>query len=224
LSGTTGTDPRNWVLFTSSTGETFREVWSRLPAAARSQLKAIFSDRPSAAEIVARQVAPEIPYYRLTKADFERTVLEWAERQESKNSLVLLCGYFGILTEDFLTRLPYPVVNTHPSLLPAFPGLEKKVHDLAAETVAISGFTIHLVTPELDGGPILFQQPVWLDPRKTPEELRLDVRAAEQKWLPIVWDFLLRTNLEKDDLKLSSRSLRAKLGIVSAGFEERYSQ
>ncbi len=214
-------ESRPWILFTSSTGETFREVWSRLPQEARATLRAIFADRPSAAEAVARQVAPEVPYFRLSKTDFEESVAEWLQKQTQPVEVIFLCGFFGILTEKFLSDCPCPVVNTHPSLLPAFPGLEKRVHEKATEMVAVSGFTLHMVTAELDGGPILFQQPVWLDPRKNPEELRQDVRQAEQKWLPILWDFLLKSDLRKDDVHLSSRSLRARLGIVSAGFQER---
>ena len=195
---------RSWVMFTSSSGETFREMWNRLPTEARLSLKAIFADRASAAEHVARQVAPDVPYYRVPKESFERTALDLLQRPDMSQGMVLLCGFFGILSENFLKKIPLPVVNTHPSLLPSFPGLEKRVHDEASHKVAISGFTVHLVIPQLDGGPILFQHPVWLDPRKTPEEHRLDVRRAEQTWLPVVWNFLLRSDLRKEDENLNS--------------------
>jgi folate-dependent phosphoribosylglycinamide formyltransferase PurN len=196
-------------------------MWNRLPKEAQLSLTAIFADRASAAEHVARQVAPDVPYYRVPKDGFERTALDFLQRPDIADGMVLLCGFFGILSESFMEKAPLPIVNTHPSLLPAFPGLEKRVHLEASHKVAVSGFTIHLVTAELDGGPILFQQPVWLDPRKTPEEHRLDVRRAEQSWLPIVWNFLLRSDLRKEDELLNSLELRKKIGIVSAGFEER---
>jgi folate-dependent phosphoribosylglycinamide formyltransferase PurN len=217
----TGNPLRNWVMFTSSSGETFRQMWNRLPNDARLSLKAIFADRASAAEHVARTVAPNVPYYRVPKDSFERTALDFLQRPDIADGMVLLCGFFGILTESFLQKNPLPVINTHPSLLPSFPGLEKRVHEEASRKVAVSGFTIHMVTPELDGGPILFQQPVWLDPRKDSEQHRLDVRQAEQAWLPVVWNVLLRSSLRKEDQNLDGLELRRKVGIVSAGFEER---
>jgi phosphoribosylglycinamide formyltransferase-1 len=112
------------------------------------------------------------------------------------------------------------VINTHPSLLPAFPGLDHKVQRKAWETVPVSGFTIHMVNETLDGGPIIFQQPVSMDPSWNEDEARHAVRETEQRWLPPVWSQLLRSDLQKADLELSSRELRLKHKMKFNSFME----
>lgn len=208
-------------MFSSSSGETFRSAYAALSPAARSQLKGAFFDRPCGARQVLAEVAPSVPVLEATRSDFESKALAWMGERSFGDGLVFLCGFFGILSENFLGACPAPVVNTHPSLLPSFPGLEKKVHALAADMVPLSGFSVHLVTPELDGGPILFQVPVWLDPRKTPDALRGDVRACEQRWLPRVWEKLLGSDLRAADARAVGRELRARLGFHNAPISER---
>ncbi len=216
---------RQWLLFSSSTGQTFRNFYLSLHKDSQTQIKGFFTDRPCAAATIARQVLEEAPVYELERAKFENFVLQWiekrVEKQELDDAVILLCGFFGILSKEFLEKCPFPVFNTHPSLLPAFPGLDKKVQKQAWESVPISGFTIHMVNASLDGGPIVFQQPVAMDPRWSEDEARDAVRAAEQRWLPVVWEYLLKTNVSKDDVLLTSRELRAKHGLFGAGFQER---
>jgi folate-dependent phosphoribosylglycinamide formyltransferase PurN len=212
---------RPWLIFSSSTGQTFRAFHQALDKDSRASLKGFFTDRPCAAAAIARQELESAPVYELDKKGFEAFVLDWIEKKEISDGVILLCGFFGILSADFLSRCPLPVINTHPSLLPAFPGLDHKVQRLAWETVPVSGFSVHMVTPELDGGALIFQQPVALDPRWSEEESRREVRAAEQKWLPRVWASVIRSRVSKDDLSLSSRELRLKHGFHEFGFEEK---
>jgi folate-dependent phosphoribosylglycinamide formyltransferase PurN len=208
-------------MFSSSSGETFRSAYAALSPEARSQLAGVFFDRACAARQVAAEIVPSVPVVATERAGFEAAALAWMQQHGFKNGIVFLCGFFGILSEAFLRDCPAPIVNTHPSLLPAFPGLEKKVHAQAADTVCLSGFSVHLVTPELDGGPILFQMPVFLDPRKTPDALRGDVRACEQRWLPRIWEKLLGSDLSAADARAVGRELRARLGLHNAPISER---
>jgi len=125
-----------------------------------------------------------------------------------------------LLSDGFLFGCPAPVVNTHPSLLPAFPGLDRKVHADAADRVAVSGFTVHLVTKALDGGPVLFQHPVAVEPTMDAEAVRNAVRAAEQKWLPRVLTKVLESSIEPSDAQLSTAALRAKYSFSIPSFQE----
>lgn len=201
---------RQWLLFSSSTGQTFRNFYSGLGADAQAGICGFFTDRPCAAATIARQSLEEAPVYELERERFEEFVLDWIEKKKIEDAAILLCGFFGILSESFLERCPFPVFNTHPSLLPAFPGLDKKVQRLAWQQVPISGFTVHMVNASLDGGPILFQQPVAMDPRWTEEEAREAVREAEQRWLPLVWEQILASEISKEDVTLTGRELRQK--------------
>ena len=212
---------RPWLLFSSSTGQTFRSFYQGLGAEERASIQGFFTDRPCAAATLARQELEKAPVYELEKKQFEAFVLDWIEKKQIKDAVVLLCGFFGILSADFLERCPFPVVNTHPSLLPAFPGLDHKVQRLAWESVPVSGFSMHMVTDKLDGGAIIFQQPVAMDPRWDEDEARRQVRAVEQRWLPRVWTALLRSSLSKDDLSLTSRELRLKHQLFDFGFQEK---
>lgn len=93
---------------------------------------------------------------------------------------VCLAGYMRLLSPDFLAAFPRRVVNIHPSLLPAFPGLDAQAQALA-HGVKITGCTVHLVDAGLDSGPIVLQRPVEVLDGDTPETLA--ARILEQEHL-----------------------------------------
>ncbi|MDQ3858700.1 MAG: phosphoribosylglycinamide formyltransferase [Actinomycetota bacterium] len=97
--------------------------------------------------------------------------------------LVVCAGYMHLLTPEFLRR--FPVVNVHPSLLPAFPGLHP-IEDALAAGVAETGVTVHYVDEGVDTGPIIAQAPVAVLPDDTPATLRARIRAVEHRLLPEV--------------------------------------
>jgi phosphoribosylglycinamide formyltransferase-1 len=94
--------------------------------------------------------------------------------------LIVLAGFMRILTAEFLTRFEGRIMNIHPSLLPAFPGLNTHRRALA-EGVRFHGCTVHFVTPELDHGPIVLQAAVPVLPDDNEE--RLAARVLEQEHL-----------------------------------------
>jgi phosphoribosylglycinamide formyltransferase-1 len=97
--------------------------------------------------------------------------------------LVVLAGFMRILTARFVARYPGRLVNIHPSLLPAFPGLH--THRRALETgVRIHGCTVHFVTPAVDNGPIIAQAAVPVAPDDTEERLAARVLAEEHRLYP----------------------------------------
>ena len=95
--------------------------------------------------------------------------------------LVVCAGYMHLLTTPFLAR--FPVLNVHPSLLPAFPGL-RAVEAALAAGVEETGVTVHFVDAGVDTGPIVAQERVPVLPGDTPEMLRERLHAAEHRLLP----------------------------------------
>ena len=114
--------------------------------------------------------------------------------------LVVLAGYMRILSAAFIARFENCLLNIHPSLLPAFPGL--KTHQRAlAEGVKIHGCTVHFVTPQLDHGPIVIQAAVPVLPNDTTETLAARVLQQEHRIYPqaIRW-FAEKRLIKKGDL------------------------
>lgn len=104
--------------------------------------------------------------------------------------LVVLAGFMRILTEDFVRRFEGRLVNIHPSLLPAFAGLDTHARALAAG-VRVHGATVHLVTPTLDHGPVLAQAAVPVRSDDDPTSLAARVLAAEHQIYPKALRWLL---------------------------------
>jgi phosphoribosylglycinamide formyltransferase-1 len=106
-----------------------------------------------------------------------------ARIDEADADLVILAGYMRILTKAFVEHYQGRLINIHPSLLPAFPGLN--THALAlAEGVKIHGCTVHFVTPQLDHGPIIIQAAVPVLPDDTPHTLAERVLTQEHRIYP----------------------------------------
>jgi len=97
--------------------------------------------------------------------------------------LVCLAGFMRRLSARFLERFSGPVLNIHPSLLPAFPGTGAAAQALA-HGVKVAGCTVHLVTPELDGGPIVLQAAVPVLADDTEETLAARILVEEHRLLP----------------------------------------
>ena len=103
---------------------------------------------------------------------------------ERRAELVLLAGFMRILGPTFVSRYEGRLMNIHPSLLPAFPGLD--THRRALEAgVPVHGATVHFVTSRLDGGPIIVQAPVEVRPGDTPEALAARVLVEEHRIYPL---------------------------------------
>ncbi len=106
-----------------------------------------------------------------------------AALQEAGIALVCLAGYMRLLTAFFTGRWQGRMLNIHPSLLPAFPGLHTHERALAAG-VKLHGCTVHLVTEVMDEGPILGQAAIPVHPDDTPETLGARVLTQEHRLYP----------------------------------------
>lgn len=106
---------------------------------------------------------------------------------------VILAGFMRRLTAGFVAAFADKLINIHPSLLPKYPGLNTYARALAAGDKEV-GSTVHLVTQEVDAGPILAQQSVPVEPSDTVETLKQKVQALEHRLYPRVIGELLSKN------------------------------
>jgi phosphoribosylglycinamide formyltransferase-1 len=120
------------------------------------------------------------------RAFAERAAFEAALEREIarfKPRLVALAGFMRVLSGAFVERYRDRMLNVHPSLLPAFPGLDTHARALAAGA-KVHGCTVHFVTPELDSGPIVLQAALAVRPDDTPEQLAARVLRQEHVIYP----------------------------------------
>jgi phosphoribosylglycinamide formyltransferase 1 len=120
-----------------------------------------------------------------TKLDETAEPLYIQRLQEAGVDLVVLAGFMRILKGDFLRAFSQKVVNIHPSLLPAFPGLEAWRQALEYG-VKVTGCTVHLVDQGVDSGPILAQETVAVLQDDTAETLHQRVQQVERRLYPAV--------------------------------------
>lgn len=103
--------------------------------------------------------------------------------RDANADIVCLAGFMRVLSADFVGRWQGRLINIHPSLLPAFPGLDTHARALAAG-VARHGATVHFVTADVDAGPVIAQAAVPVLPGDTPETLAARVLEAEHRLYP----------------------------------------
>lgn len=116
-----------------------------------------------------------------TRGDYDRELV--TELKARGVGLVCLAGFMRLLSREFIRGFPNAILNIHPSLLPAFPGLNAQ-HQAWAHGVKVSGATVHLVTEELDAGPIVLQRAVSVLPNDTAETLASRILVEEHMLYP----------------------------------------
>jgi len=145
-------------------------------------LALVISNRPEARGLeVARQrglYAVSIPSKGLDRVVYDRMVVEELRRCEV--DLVCLAGFMRLLSATFIREFPNRILNIHPSLLPAFPGLDAQ-HQALDHGVKITGCTVHFVDENLDAGPIILQTAVPVKDDDTVETLSARILIEEHR-------------------------------------------
>lgn len=111
--------------------------------------------------------------------------------------VIVLAGFMKLVSAAFLAHWPNAVVNTHPSLLPAFKGAHA-IADALAYGAKITGVTVHFVDEQLDHGPIIAQQAVVIDDADDESTVRQRIQAVEHELLPACVSMLCRSQLRID--------------------------
>ena len=153
--------------------------------AGRVELVAVASDRPDARALVrahaagvATHVFPRDAF--ADRAARDAAITRWLE--ERGVELVVLAGYMALLDAPFVQRWAGRLVNVHPSLLPAFPGV-RAIEQALDYGVALYGVTVHLVDEGVDTGPILLQEAIAVPEATTPDEVHDALRPIEHRLL-----------------------------------------
>jgi phosphoribosylglycinamide formyltransferase-1 len=164
-------------------------------------VRAVISNQAGAKGLAlaeSRGVATRVIEHRSfgTREEFESAL--GAEIDRHGAPLIALAGFMRVLTPSFVERYAGRALNIHPSLLPAFPGLDTHRRALAAG-VKLHGCTVHFVTPQLDHGPIVIQAAVRVRRDDTPETLAERVLRQEHLIYPraIRWVLERRVVIEE---------------------------
>lgn len=147
-----------------------------------AEIVVVISNKPAALGLeTARRLglsAVAIPSQGLSRAEHDRRLAE--ALHEHRPDLICLAGYMRILTPEFIDLFAGRILNIHPSLLPAFPGLDAQRQALDYG-VKVSGCTVHFVTAEMDAGPIIVQEPVRVLPGDSVESLSRRILEQEHR-------------------------------------------
>lgn len=162
----------------------------------------VISDRPCRALDVARDAGVTGLLVERTSfgPSFDR--LEYTHKvidalEAAGVEIVAMAGFMTILDKPFIDRWPGRVLNTHPSLLPSFPGAHG-VRDALEAGVKITGCTVHIATAELDAGPIVAQAPVEVLAGDTVESLHERIKVVERALYPTAIRTLMRSDPETE--------------------------
>jgi len=141
-----------------------------------------------------------------SRDDYDRAIAR--ELRSRDVGLVCLAGFMRLVGAPLLDAFPNAVVNIHPSLLPAFPGVEaqRQALDYGAK---VSGVTVHLVTPELDGGPIILQRVVPVLSDDTAESLASRILVEEHHAYPEAVALLLEGGWRVEGRRFTLKSANA---------------
>lgn len=174
------------VVLASGSGTNLQAILDKLHGREGIEVVGVGSDKPAAGALErGRQAGVETAVF--PGADFpdraarDEALGDWIESRET--DLVVLAGYMQLLSAGFVQRFRNRVVNIHPALLPAFPGLDAIGQALAAE-VETTGVTVHFVDEGVDTGPILLQRSIELKYTRPVHEVTEEIHAVEHELLP----------------------------------------
>ncbi|SDU50273.1 phosphoribosylglycinamide formyltransferase-1 [Amycolatopsis keratiniphila] len=150
-----------------------------------AKVVAVGADR-TGVEALTRAERAGVPSFTVRMADhpdraaWDKAITEAVAAYQP--DLVVSAGFMKILGAEFLARFPGRVINTHPALLPSFPGAHA-VADALAMAVKVTGSTVHFVDAGVDTGPIIAQEPVIVEPDDDENVLHERIKAVERRLL-----------------------------------------
>lgn len=178
-------EPAGLAIFASGSGTNFEAIVRAIREGKLPRLKPVLllCDRPGA-QVVERAVRLGVPVLEVvpgsfsSKEKYELRILE--SLAEKRVDSIALAGYMRLVGPTLIEAYPNRILNIHPSLLPAFPGLHAQ-RQAVEYGVRVSGVTVHYVDLEMDHGPIICQKAVPVLETDTEESLSLRIREAEHE-------------------------------------------
>jgi phosphoribosylglycinamide formyltransferase-1 len=176
----------NVAVLASGEGTNLQALLDRAQGRDGVEIVAVASDKPGARALeraeragVSVRAFPGAEYAGREERD--RAMAEWLVA--AGVDLVVLAGYMQLLSGEFLSRFPAGVVNVHPALLPAFPGLHA-VEQALAYGVKVFGVTVHFVDGGVDTGPVILQRAIELPDAADPDAVLERLHPIEHELLP----------------------------------------
>ncbi len=177
------------AVLASGTGTNLQALIDQVHGRDGISIVAVASDNPEA-RALERAAAAGVPTAVFERASFsgdrrarDRAMSAWLREQGSQ--LVVMAGYMQLVTEEFLDRFPDAVINIHPSLLPAFPGIDA-ISQALAYGVKLFGVTVHFADTGLDTGPVIVQRAIELPEARELDDVLPHIHALEHQMLPEV--------------------------------------
>jgi phosphoribosylglycinamide formyltransferase 1 len=176
----------NVAVLASGAGTNLQALIDQVHGTEGVSIVAVASDKPDARALdrargagipVAAFAAAEYP----SRSERDSAMAQWLASHGVE--LVVLAGYMQLLSEEFLARFPDRVINVHPALLPAFPGL-RPVQDALDYGVKVFGVTVHFVDGGVDSGPVILQRAVELPDARDPASVLERLHPIEHELLP----------------------------------------
>jgi phosphoribosylglycinamide formyltransferase 1 len=175
------------VVLASGSGTNLQAILDQLHGREKGiEVAGVGSDKPDAKALErARQAGVETGVFPTSeyqdRAARDRALGDWIEERQA--DLVVLAGYMQLLSPEFVARFRNRVINVHPALLPAFPGIDA-VQQAIDHGSKITGVTVHFVDEGVDSGPIILQRPVPVAPSRDWDETERAIHATEHELLP----------------------------------------
>jgi phosphoribosylglycinamide formyltransferase-1 len=178
--------PFRIVVLASGSGTNLQAILDRLHGGGEVEVVGVGSDKPAAQALrraedagVVTAAFPAAEYADRVARD--AAIGDWVEGLDAE--LVVLAGYMQLLGAPFVQRFRNRIVNVHPALLPAFPGLDAIGQALAAG-VETTGVTVHFVDEGVDTGPAILQRELAVPPGGARDELERRIHALEHELYP----------------------------------------
>jgi len=190
------------VVLASGGGTNLQAILDQLHAGEEGiEVVGVASDKPDATALERAKQA-EVESAVFPAADYQdrgardAALGDWIERTEA--DLVVLAGYMQMLSPEFVERFRGRVINVHPALLPAFPGIDA-VQQAIDHGAKITGVTVHFVDEGMDSGPIILQRPVPVAPSREWAETERAIHATEHALLPETIRLIAAGRVRVDD-------------------------
>ncbi|MDA9557237.1 phosphoribosylglycinamide formyltransferase [Vibrio sp.] len=195
---------KNIVVIISGSGSNLQAILDECEVTIPdTQVNAVFSNKADAYGLIRAQEAGAEAIFHDPSLFDNRDEYDAALKEKVDAfapDLVVLAGYMRILSDDFVRHFKGRLINIHPSLLPKYPGLntyQKAIHAGEEE----HGTSVHFVTEQLDGGPVILQAKVPIFENETVESLTAKVQTQEHKIYPLVVKWFIEGRLSMEGSK-----------------------